>query len=135
MTETIRVAHDWDSCVVLNVPHETVAASRDDQVDVLVESEERRDLCPGLNGLDVRARKCGLGKALRYDFREQKSRLVGFFSSFQNCRVAWRDSLFWATRTHHFHSPDLMARAAMFTTTSGRASKMTSRTPIGQETR
>ncbi len=31
--------------------------------------------------------------------------------------------------------PDLMARAAMFTTTSGRASKMTSKTPIGQVTR
>ena len=31
--------------------------------------------------------------------------------------------------------PDLMARAAMFTTTSGRASKMTNKTPMGQVTR
>lgn len=31
--------------------------------------------------------------------------------------------------------PDLIARQAMFTTTSGRASKMTRRTPMGHETR
>ena len=60
---------------------ETVTASQDDQVDITVESDEHKDLCPGLNGLDVRARKCGLGKALRHDFQEQKGRFIGFFSS------------------------------------------------------
>jgi hypothetical protein len=34
-----------------------------------------------------------------------------------------------------FHLPDFIARAAMFTTTSGLASKMTNNTPIGQVTR
>lgn len=33
------------------------------------------------------------------------------------------------------NSPDLIARAAIFTTTSGLASKMTNKTPIGQVTR
>ena len=60
---------------------ETVTASQDDQVDITVESDERKDLYPGLNGLDVRARKCGLGKALCHDFREQTGRFIRFFSS------------------------------------------------------
>ena len=47
---------------------ETVTASQDDQVDIMVKSNERKDLYPGLNGLDVCARKCSLGKALRHDF-------------------------------------------------------------------
>ena len=55
MTETIGVAHDWDSGVVLYALHETVTPSWDDQINVLVEGEERRYFCPGLNRLDVSA--------------------------------------------------------------------------------
>jgi hypothetical protein len=51
---TIRVAHDWYSGVVLNALDELVAPSWHDQVDVFVLSEERRDFRPRRDGLDER---------------------------------------------------------------------------------
>lgn len=65
VTETVRVTHDWDPGVVLDISHEGVASPWDHQIDVLVQRKERGDVFPCVYGLDVcfwerSSRQCAL---------------------------------------------------------------------------
>ena len=70
------MAHDGDARVVLDVADEAVAAARDDEVDVLVEREQRGDLRARLDRLDVAGRDRRLGERVLDRLREQPRRLV-----------------------------------------------------------
>lgn len=61
MADPIRMAHDGNPSVVLDVLDEAVRAPRDDQVDVLVELEEGGDFGAGLDRLDKLCWDLGLG--------------------------------------------------------------------------
>ena len=63
--QAVRVAHDGYPRVVLDAPHERVAPARDDEVDVPVLGQERRDLGPRRHGLDV-GRREGRRRAVSY---------------------------------------------------------------------
>lgn len=82
------MTHHWDASVVLDIPYETVAASWDNQVDVLVELQECRDLGSGLYRLNVCARDGRLRKSALDRLRQQLRRLVRFFASFQNGSIS-----------------------------------------------
>lgn len=51
--ESICMSHDGDAGAVLNAPHETIAAARDDKVDVLIELKQSRHLGTSLNSLNI----------------------------------------------------------------------------------
>ena len=53
VAETVRVAHDWDPGVVLDISYEGVAPPWDHQIDVLVQRKEGGDVFPCVYGLDV----------------------------------------------------------------------------------
>ena len=59
-TETVSVSHDGDPRAVLNAPYEGVAPSWNDQINILVQLQERRDFRPCLDRLDVPFRNLGL---------------------------------------------------------------------------
>lgn len=51
--DTICVAHHGDPGVILDVLHERVASSRNDQVNISIAFQQRRDLGACLDRLDV----------------------------------------------------------------------------------
>lgn len=62
---SICVAHDRDTCAVLDILHERVAPARNDKVNKLVELEQSRYFRSGLNGLYIRVRDGSLRKSSR----------------------------------------------------------------------
>ena len=53
MTDAIRMSHDRDPRVVLNISNQFIAASRNHQINELIEREQGGNLCSGLDRLDV----------------------------------------------------------------------------------
>jgi hypothetical protein len=130
------VPHDGNSCGVLDGPHERIAPAWDDEIDVPILREQGGHLRACLDGLhergwEGRARERCLNRA-----SERRGGACGFFAALEDRSVAWvRFCQCESVMESGGDAPDLRASAATFTTTSGRASKMTRSTPIGHEMR
>ena len=53
VTKTVGVTHYWDTGIVLDTLHKGVASSWDYEINVPVQGKERRNVLPGVYGLDV----------------------------------------------------------------------------------
>lgn len=78
------MSHDRDAGAVLNIADEAVAASWDDEIDVLVELEQRRHLRSRLDGLDVGGRDRSLGERGLDRLREELCGLIRLLATFQD---------------------------------------------------
>ena len=82
--QAVRMPHDRDASAILDVADEAVAPAWDDEIDVLVELEQRGHLRSRLDRLDVRGRDGSFGKCALDGPGEELSRLVGLLAAFQD---------------------------------------------------
>ena len=82
------MTHHGDASVVLDISDEGVASAWNDEVNVPVQLEERRDFGSGLDALDVRARYRRPRQPARDRGREQLRRPVGLLPAFQDGSVS-----------------------------------------------
>jgi hypothetical protein len=85
---SISVAHHGDPRVVLNTPDESVAAARDDEVDVAVLGEEGSDLGARRDGLDVGWRESGGGEGTLDDLGHDVLCMQRFLATLEDGSVA-----------------------------------------------
>ena len=83
------MAHDGDTCGVLDGPHERVAPARDDEVDVPILHKQRSDLRAGLDGLHERGREGRARERGLYCARECRGGTCGLLATFEDRGVTW----------------------------------------------
>ena len=89
VADALRVAENRDARLRLNVPDEVVPAPRDDEVDVLVEREERVHLGPARHGGEHAFRDLGERReSLHEDVEERRRGAGGLAPALEDRRVA-----------------------------------------------
>jgi len=129
------MAHDWDSRSILDALDQLIPSSGHYQVDISILGQKRRDGISSRDGLDECIWDLGSCQCFRDEGREERSGMYRFLAAFQDRSVPCLLVTVKRSRKRDEDVPDLMARAAILTTTSGLASKITSSTPTGQVTR
>lgn len=131
MTETVGMSEYWDAGAGSDIAHQLIRAARNDKINLLIALEERGNDISGCDELDGRVRYGCCRESGGYRRRDCMERCGRFFAACSELaqpkptselKVPFRIAAL----------PDLMARAAIFAMTSGRASKIMSRTPMGQ---
>lgn len=133
--DSVRVAEDGDLGRGLDEADQLVGAARDDEVDVLVQGEELGDHVAGFDELDGVVGDLGGGEGGGDDGGDGDEGFGGFFASWGvGVSIIGGRGMSGDEPLRMAALPDLIARAAMLAMTSGRASKMMRRTPMGQVT-
>lgn len=131
MTETVGMSQYWDAGAGFDIAHQLIRAAWDDKIDLIITFKERSNdisSCDELDGCVWYRCRCESGRYRRRDCMERGGRFFAACSALAQPRRITKLNIPFRIAA----LPDLIARAAIFAMTSGRASKIISRTPIGQ---